>query len=62
MRFIKLYFEPVSVVNKGIEALIEPLPEDDSRSGLVKSHHAASNHHVERNLLNSYKKVNIVCN
>ena len=55
-------FKPVGVVDKGIEALIEPLPEDDGRSRLVESHHTSSNNHVKRNLLKSYKKGNKVFN
>lgn len=53
-------FEPIGVVDQGIEALIEPLPEDDRWSGPVESHHAAGNNHVERNLWKSRKKQNSI--
>ena len=44
-------FSPVCVVDKRIEALVEPLPENNGRCGFVESHHATRYQHVERNLL-----------
>lgn len=44
-------FSPVCVVDKCIEALVEPLPENNGRCGFVESHHATRYQHVERNLL-----------
>ena len=46
----KILFSPVCVIDKCVEALVEPLPENDSRSGLIESHHAASDQHVEGHL------------
>ena len=41
---------PVGVINHGIEALVDPLPEHDCRGGLVEGHHAARDGHVEGDL------------
>ena len=41
---------PVSVVDKCVETLVEPLPENNSRSGFVEGHHAPGYQHVEWNL------------
>ena len=46
----KIFFPPVCVVDKCVEALVEPLPEDNSRSGLIEGHHAAGDQHVEGHL------------
>ena len=40
----------ICVVNNSIKGLIDPLPENHSRSGPVESHHATSDDHVARNL------------
>ena len=41
---------PISVVDHGVEALVDPLPEHHGRRGLVEGHHAASDGHVKRYL------------
>ena len=46
----KILIPPVCVIDKCVEALVEPLPENDSRSGLIESHHAAGDQHVEGHL------------
>ena len=46
----KILFSPVCVIDKCVEALVEPLPENDSRSGLIEGHHAAGDQHVKGDL------------
>ena len=46
----RILFPPVCVIDKCVEALVEPLPEDNSRSGLIEGHHAAGDQHVEGHL------------
>ena len=46
----KIFFPPVCVVDKCVEALVEPLPEDNSGSGLIEGHHAAGDQHVKGHL------------
>jgi hypothetical protein len=41
---------PVGVVDQSVEGLIEPLPEDHSRGGLVEGHHPSSYQHVHGHL------------
>ena len=46
----KILIPPVCVIDKCVEALVEPLPEDNSGSGLIEGHHAAGDQHVKGHL------------
>ena len=46
----EILFPPVRVIDKCVEALVKPLPEDNSRSGLIEGHHAAGDQHVKGDL------------
>ena len=43
-------YSPVGVVDKRVETLVHPLPEDDLRRALVERHHAPRDGHVHRDL------------
>lgn len=40
----------VREIDQSIEALIQPLPEDNGRRRAIEGHHAAGDQHVHRNL------------
>ena len=45
-----ILFPPVCVIDKCVEALVEPLPEDNSGSRLIEGHHASGDQHVKGHL------------